>query len=73
LVIANATGNRYFADIMSHLGATLIPAHAHQFVARGAGGSAAVPAARSTASMKRFTRRSRGGTRSRPAPPCAST
>jgi len=25
LVIANATGNRYFADIMSHLGATLIP------------------------------------------------
>ena len=25
LAIANATGNRYFADIMSHLGATLIP------------------------------------------------
>jgi len=25
LVIANATGNRYFADIMSHLGATVIP------------------------------------------------
>jgi GntR family transcriptional repressor for pyruvate dehydrogenase complex len=25
LLIANATGNRYFADIMSHLGATLIP------------------------------------------------
>lgn len=25
LQIANATGNRYFADIMSHLGATLIP------------------------------------------------
>jgi DNA-binding FadR family transcriptional regulator len=25
LVVANATGNRYFADIMSHLGATLIP------------------------------------------------
>ena len=25
LAIANATGNRYFADIMSHLGSTLIP------------------------------------------------
>lgn len=25
LCIANATGNRYFADIMSHLGATVIP------------------------------------------------
>ncbi|MDF2466310.1 MAG: FadR family transcriptional regulator [Ramlibacter sp.] len=25
MAIANATGNRYFADIMSHLGATLIP------------------------------------------------
>jgi GntR family transcriptional regulator, transcriptional repressor for pyruvate dehydrogenase complex len=25
LAIANATGNRYFADIMAHLGATLIP------------------------------------------------
>jgi GntR family transcriptional regulator, transcriptional repressor for pyruvate dehydrogenase complex len=25
LAIANATGNRYFADIMGHLGATLIP------------------------------------------------
>jgi GntR family transcriptional repressor for pyruvate dehydrogenase complex len=25
LAIANATGNRYFADIMSHLGATVIP------------------------------------------------
>jgi GntR family transcriptional regulator, transcriptional repressor for pyruvate dehydrogenase complex len=25
LAIANATGNRYFADIMTHLGATLIP------------------------------------------------
>jgi len=25
LAIANATGNRYFADIMSHLGAALIP------------------------------------------------
>lgn len=25
LVVANATGNRYFADIMNHLGATLIP------------------------------------------------
>jgi DNA-binding FadR family transcriptional regulator len=25
LAIANATGNRYFADIMGHLGSTLIP------------------------------------------------
>ena len=25
LAIANATGNRYFADIMSHLGSTMIP------------------------------------------------
>ena len=36
LAIANATGNRYFADIMSHLGLHAHSAHAHQFAAGNA-------------------------------------